>query len=901
MKQRNAEYNEFLQSQQEKLNNRFADKKGHPVQGTPLPEPSRSYQDRVAQRQPNNVQSTTPRQTGAQPSYEQLLDEKRRQEQSYRRSNGPEAVNSYPTTHRQPDERRFDDLDRQFEQRRVKFATQRSNEDNADVYDWEHSKQGRSRSFYQDPDPRSTLDPYERSRSVPPKQEVMTGLAIGHSETASAAKRRKDQYRHDLDQQISSVRGNYQPLLCYSRNLLTITFLLSFSDQNGSLLDDRRPLASILNERRDLVDTSPRGNAVRLGLGAGLLERGFTGLYEPSVLSQPVSQPQTQTQGQSGGYQPTQNYQTPADAAYNYYGTHDPLAGFTAPSPGREQPFPVQTQHLTPRSLPKASAVGAFPSEQNDRGQLKKDTQLTYQQELKRQKQRIDRAKKAEQEAYDKKLNEEIANYNPFGRGGAGAPMKDSTGNVIADLRSMKQANTGQTPRPNVQAAPVPAPVQAAPQFDPTLPNLNSSYGADGLDSVGYARGGHGIFGEPKTEVQKTATDRYKEDLQKQIDEKKRVAELEKQKLKEEEEREMKRLEEDRVKIQKEYEAEQAKAKAKEEETRRKNEQMKQAAEEKRRLAEQQREEAEKKRLAKDEEARQLALKEKEEERRLAEDKNREVNRAESPPIPTLRSKTQPPGSMELRENSPLLPAQRAKTQHDKALRDSKPVIKDADPPANRASDTQPAKRDRPESRAKSAEVLNQLAHMRRQLQQERQRVENALNKQKADVEIYDPRERITRQDSADIFETARSRKPVTARRTGSKLDNNDDDQQDLPKPPQTATSLLHSDSAFIDDTGMRAAFPDDFDTLATNQNARRRRRDRMKNNPEKDTESIHSVDPDRITRKNQDRLRKLKAIAGDEISLDDPDDIIDRFMTKQNHKRPPSGQTLTDDSWINR
>ena len=47
------------------------------------------------------------------------------------------------------------------------------------------------------------------------------------------------------------------------------------------------------------------------------------------------------------------------------------------------------------------------------------------------EKQRIQAAKKAEQEAYDKRLNEEIANYNPFGRGGAGAPMKDTTGNVI--------------------------------------------------------------------------------------------------------------------------------------------------------------------------------------------------------------------------------------------------------------------------------------------------------------------------------------------------------------------------------------------------------------------------------------------------------------------------------------
>ena len=77
-----------------------------------------------------------------------------------------------------------------------------------------HSTQGRSRSFYQDPEPR-VPDPYERSRSVPPKEQLMTGLAIGHAETASAAKRRKDQYRQELEQQISTHR-NAPRYVCFS-------------------------------------------------------------------------------------------------------------------------------------------------------------------------------------------------------------------------------------------------------------------------------------------------------------------------------------------------------------------------------------------------------------------------------------------------------------------------------------------------------------------------------------------------------------------------------------------------------------------------------------------------------------------------------------------------------------
>ena len=38
---------------------------------------------------------------------------------------------------------------------------------------------------------------------------------------------------------------------------------------------------------------------------------------------------------------------------------------------------------------------------------------------------------KREQEAYDRKLDEEIRNYNPYGRGGGGAPMKDQFGNLV--------------------------------------------------------------------------------------------------------------------------------------------------------------------------------------------------------------------------------------------------------------------------------------------------------------------------------------------------------------------------------------------------------------------------------------------------------------------------------------
>lgn len=70
---------------------------------------------------------------------------------------------------------------------------------------------------------------------------------------------------------------------------------------------------------------------------------------------------------------------------------------------------------------------------------------------------------------------------------------------VVADLRSMKQSNNGQTPRPDVQAPPAQTAVMAPSHFEaPPLLNLNLSNGTEAMDNAMHARGGNGIFGEPK-------------------------------------------------------------------------------------------------------------------------------------------------------------------------------------------------------------------------------------------------------------------------------------------------------------------------------------------------------------------------------------------------------------------
>ncbi|CAH8522707.1 unnamed protein product [Schistosoma mattheei] len=72
-----------------------------------------------------------------------------------------------------------------------------------------------------------------------------------------------------------------------------------------------------------------------------------------------------------------------------------------------------------------------------------------------------------------------------------------------------------------------------------------------------FARGGHGIFGSPLTEIQKHNLQKYKKELSQQIAEKRQFMELKKQKEIELEQREMERIRAERLKMQKEFEAEQ--------------------------------------------------------------------------------------------------------------------------------------------------------------------------------------------------------------------------------------------------------------------------------------------------------------------------------------------------------
>lgn len=141
---------------------------------------------------------------------------------------------------------------------------------------------------------------------------------------------------------------------------------------------------------------------------------------------------------------------------------------------------------------------------------------------------------------YEKKLDDEIRNYNPFGKGGGGAPLRDNQGNIVgkvisglmdntvskhfvyqrekerkmfvltlfnwshlkwmyvpflADLRAMHQdpETARSTARATHESPRFRAP--SSPRDDLIAPPPDQ---IDASGDVTHARGGHGIFGQPK-------------------------------------------------------------------------------------------------------------------------------------------------------------------------------------------------------------------------------------------------------------------------------------------------------------------------------------------------------------------------------------------------------------------
>ncbi|XP_060072577.1 centrosome and spindle pole-associated protein 1-like isoform X2 [Ylistrum balloti] len=946
------------------------------------------------------------------PTYDEILEKKRREERQYRRQEDPYGDNRGMRPYASEgainrigiDDVKMRDLDRDYEQRRVRFQNDRAKERGIlDDDNWlrtdaakeqEYSKlvkkiSGPERKAYLDSksdseleenfryrhrdseEPQEPPNPRRKDMSRPPGDFFAT-LPLGQGERDSANKRRKLKYRDELHLQMrekvaSKEREKREGLLVSATGHLDPEKKpVRVKPLGPPEVSPRRRIRSpevkpyhinIVQQRQ-----APRGGGYDpsgdFGLGGGVSfgaessaprgRRRDQGGYEPSAfldgggfdtslletrkpkgLSLPPGlqyQPTTYITGQDiGGI----NSQNSIDDAYRFYGMRNPLdpepsgGGSTTVPPlnlgGEGQGFrgrssPRVTFDESARRTPRHRSPGRTTPYQFDADQEDRDTKnfnkREYANELARQME-LDKLKKERQkqenQLYEKKIEEDMLNYNPFGRSGGGAPNVDSRGQPIADLRQMKRRvdDPSYTPPPR-ESPRFRAPVSPK---DDLIPPPPAQINAEGEST--YALGGHGIFGNPRTEEEKSKADKYKDDLRLQILEKKRQDQLKKEQEKIEEEKENRRLEEQRQRIQRDFDEEQRKKREKEEENRRKQEELIRKNEEKRREAERaKREKAE--------------IRQRDRERELDEQKRFESQqRTSSPPVPSLRSKL--------------------------ATVDGEP----ARPPPE------------PLQRANSSEVLRELANMRQQLESERKRVEGALNKQKNEPEVFDPRlvQRPPPKE-VDVFERATQGNASVPQRVSDNANpKNIQEFQDLkykgdtesrrafrsmfPEQPYTNTtlesqqdamlrqqneqirtlkdrsyvppndlgmsarqgtgtprSLLQANTAFIDVENVNH-FPEDFDDMPKrNDSARLRRRERVTPlhdlaGPSNVMGSVSSLDVDGLQRKNDARIRRLQQINADEVSMTDPDEILENFMAKQRYNRPPSGQTLQDDTWL--
>ncbi|KAH3695707.1 hypothetical protein DPMN_083165 [Dreissena polymorpha] len=867
--------------------------------------------------------------------------------------------------------------------------------------------------------------------------KYLAGLAVGSDERESAKRRKQAEYRRELQfqmeetaarkkrEKVQELRVNASGLLDPEKSSGRIRGLEGVPGSSPRreykakdvqayhtkfLLDDREiesvgsapPLRGILTngdrEGRGTPQSNPDfGDDLRLDLGGGgrdrgrrrerenplSLDPGFISLLEsrrPVGTAAPppglLYQPSTYVTGGGGGLGGAYGN---VDEAYHYYGLKNPLdelntgggVGYVpgldlgrdygggrsdyVRSPGQRVTFadePLSSNRARDRSKERIDPY-QFPSDDDLKNKSKSGNE-NYGAELGRQieeKRRQKAFEKEQQRRYELKLEEDIKNYNPFGRGGGGAPIRDEAGNPIADLRAVQKGtyvSPGRTPRRNSPEGYSPRPPSPRDDKIKPPPPQQSATG-----EPTFARGGHGIFGMPKTDAEKDQSEKYKDELRNQIAEKRRLQQLEKERERSEEERENRRLEEQRVRMQHEYEEEQKKIKAREEEARRKNEELKRQADDRKK-------ETERKRREVDDEKMREQQEQIERERREREQREKEANdRVKSPPVPAVKGKTN-----EERGRSPPVPANRKG-------RDSALSVNSQRTVRSQQASPQPAQSNRPPS----SDVLTQLASMRKQLQSERRRVENALENSKNEPDVFDPRtiqrpppttsEYIER--NKIVFENAMNKnaslpppRPATDNANARniqqfnelKYKTDSDSRRALrsmfPEAPVTNTTLetqqeamlrqqeeqlrnlrgkndydltpsnqsfarrgnisarsqLASNSAFIDVDNVNY-FPEDFEELAgrRNDSARARRRDRHSPRPSSFNAmgSQASLDVDRIQRKNEDRLRRLQQITntGDDISMADPDDILDRFMARQRYNRPASGQTLQDDSWM--
>ncbi|NWH34296.1 CSPP1 protein, partial [Chloropsis hardwickii] len=450
----------------------------------------------------------------------------------------------------------------------------------------------------------------------------------------------------------------------------------------------------------------------------------------------------------------TDNYKTPYDDAYYFYGARNPLDPALAyygtgmmgmqPTPSLDPPLsqaPVE-QPITNigqrNTEDRPRSIGVYSEE---KPKPSKEATLSYQQELQQQIREREERRRQEREEKEK-LEAAMRNYNPWGRGGGGAPLKDAEGNLITDLNVMHKRNEEAYHNPEARLYEDKRAIVdlslASSRPENSEASTNKIAGITFVQASPFARGN--VFGEPPSPEQLKRQESYKNFLRLQIEEKRRREEAEREKLRIEEEKEEKRLAEQRMRIQKAYEEELEEKRRKDEERRLKNKEVIQLNEERKKEAEKQGKEKEEKQ---EEQLRQYIEKEK------MEDEKKMLSGQSSPVIPTLQNKS---GRKE--ERTPSAESRLSYCAQDPAQ------PRAPSPPV-------PARRNQLRSLEERKNVINELSEMRKQLRSEERRLQEQL----LNVASHDnvPITRRREKNPRDIFEMARLRLQAPARRPSLK------------------------------------------------------------------------------------------------------------------------------------
>ncbi|KAM5157916.1 centrosome and spindle pole-associated protein 1 [Mantella aurantiaca] len=641
----------------------------------------------------------------------------------------------------------------------------------------------------------------ERSKSANTKEEnFSTGLVLGGPDKDEVQKKRKERYRQELMEQMAEQQRNKR-----REKELELKVAASGAIDPEKQPDRLRQFGAV-NRQHEMID---RNVPYRPGV---LIDSEKTGrkvenkqIFEdkapperPRVAFQtPAPEPAITGNGYPAAYNPAQedfhrgissalgdivapritavpppqppvlvdNYRTPYDDAYYYYGARNPLdpnlayypVGMmgTQPVPGVNIPsvYHVQTHpedHTVDGKQRAGAATGVSFGFPEEKARQNRQVAQSYQQELEqqiREKNEKRRKEKEEHERYDAKLEAEMRSYNPWGKGGGGAPLKDGKGNLITDLKRMHKHNETAYQNPELRAF---EDKRAVVAVDLSLADNTATAGKiPGFSFANpsqFARGS--LFNEPPTEQQVQQQESYKNFLRQQVEEKRRKEEEERERIRLEDEREEKRLAEERAKIQREYEDEQNKKKLKEEEQRQKNEELI-------RLADEKRKEAEKR--TKEQEARQ------------EEELKRFYNQQKAADVAEEKEKVPTP-----RQPSPVIPALRHK-QPSRTPRpptaESEVSIKSFDEPQPRAfSPPVPVRRNHIRAYEEKKNVISELSELRKQLRSEQRRLEGRLQDTDRDDESLPSRSgRRREKNSADIFDLARKRLQAAVQRPSLK------------------------------------------------------------------------------------------------------------------------------------